>query len=135
MLSTRRDVVIIGCLVLLAVAGACANAAAPALSSTPRLRLRVSGKDESLVLDGRVVGVREVRDPEREGIALSVDLDEEARGEVRTFTRKHVGEHVSIDVGGRTVATLVIRDPVDAPALLLTSRDDDDVRSMERELK
>jgi hypothetical protein len=135
MLPTRRDVLITGCLMLLAVAGACAKPAAPASTAgPPHLRLRVDGSSEALVLDGRVAGVREVRDPERDGIALSVDLDETTRTEVRNFTGRHVGDHVDIEVGGKTVATLVVRDPVDVPALLLTSKDDADVREMEREL-
>jgi preprotein translocase subunit SecD len=137
--SHRRFVALVS-LVALAALGACAPTAAPTDAATSattppaRLELRVAGSQDRLVLDGRVHEVRVVRDPERDGIALSVDLDAGTRQSVAQFTGRHVGEHVEIVVAGRTVAAPVIRDPIDAPALLLTGHDDDDVRRMQRRL-
>ena len=71
------------------------------------------GGEDRLVLDGRLRAIRVVRDPERDGIALSVDLDQAARASIARFTGKHVGERVEILVAGRTVATLLVRDPVE----------------------
>ncbi len=123
------------------VLAGCAHDAPPApgansaASAPSRLELRAAGTHDCLVLDGQVHEVRVVRDPERDGIALSVELGAETRQSVAQFTGRHVGEHVEIVVAGQTVASPVVRDPIDVPALLLTGRSDDDVRQMQRQLE
>jgi hypothetical protein len=131
MKSSRREFVVMASLTLLGALAGCAHGG----YAIPRLQLRVAGGTDALVLDGEVRAVRVVPDPERSGIALSVDLDAATRERVARFTGRHVGDHVEIVVAGRTVATLVVRDPVDVPSLLLTGRDDDEVRRMQRDLE
>lgn len=128
--SRRRFIALVSLVALVACAPASSATNPPA-----RLELRVAGSQNRLVLDGQVHDVRVVRDPERDGIALSVDLDASTRQSVAQFTGRHVGEHVEIVVAGQTVAAPVIRDPIDVPALLLTGHDDDDVRQMQRKLE
>jgi hypothetical protein len=78
--------------------------------------------------------VRVVRDPERDGVALSVELADETRRRVTEFTGAHVGERVALLVGGRAAMTMTVRDPVTTPALLLTARDDATVHELEKRL-
>jgi hypothetical protein len=138
-MNRRRFVTIVS--LALGVFAGCARPAAPSESTSSaatapaRLELRVDGAQDRLVLDGQVHEIRVVRDPERDGIALSVELGADTRQSVAQFTGRHVGEHVEIVVAGRTVASPVIRDPIDVPALLLTGHSDDDVRQMQRQLE
>ncbi|MGO8996156.1 MAG: hypothetical protein ACLQVI_22825 [Polyangiaceae bacterium] len=112
---------------------ACASAPVPSSHPTPS-RLELRAASDSLILDGDVLAVREVRDPERDGIAVSVELSAQLRQRIEAFTSRHVGERVAILIGGRPVLRLTIRDPVTAPTLLLTAKTDANVREMEREL-
>jgi hypothetical protein len=132
--SRRHFVALVSLLALGALAGCTQTVAPRGGDPSPGLQLHVAGGQDRLVLDGQMRAVRVVRDPERDGIALSVDLDEAAREGVARFTGKHVGERVEIVVAGRSVATLVIRDPVQVPSLLLTAPSDDEVRQMQRDL-
>jgi hypothetical protein len=87
-----------------------------------------------LNLDDAVRDTHLVRDPERDGQALSIDLREEARPKLARFTSAHTGERVAFVVGGRAAATLTVRDPVVGGSLLLTAHDDADVIEMQRRL-
>lgn len=89
---------------------------------------------DRLLLDGGVRQVRVVRDPGRDGVALSLELADDTRQRVARFTGGHVGEQVALIVAGRAAMTLTMRDRVDAPALLLTAHDDATVRDMQRRL-
>jgi hypothetical protein len=129
MTASRRHVLLAAAAL---VVTACSHAGA---APPPRLQLRAAASDERLVLDGQVRAVRIVRDPERDGIALSVDLDDATRKDVASFTGRNVGRRVEIVVAGNTVATLTVRDPVDVPSLLLTATDDASVRRMTADLE
>jgi hypothetical protein len=134
--SSRRRFAVLA-LVLLGALFGCAGRGAPSSAEStppPRLELHVLGGEDHLVLDGEIRAIRLVRDPERDGIALSVELADAAREGVAQFTGRHVGERVEIIVGGRSVAKVAIRDPVQVPALLLTGTSDDEVRRMQRDL-
>ena len=115
------------------------RAVAPEAAGVERLQAWDGGSvavgSDRLVLDSGVREVRVVRDPERDGMALSVQLAEDTRERVAAFTRRHVGEKVALVVGGRSASTLTVRDPVDVPVLLLTGRDDATVQEMERRLE
>jgi hypothetical protein len=119
----------------LALLTACAHSPGAATTATDvpaRLELRAS--DDHLVLDGDVRAVRVVRDPERDGRALAIDLRDEARPRLHAFTSRHVGERIATVVDGREAMTLTLRDPIDAATLLLTARNDADVDDMRRRL-
>ncbi|HEX3344383.1 MAG TPA: hypothetical protein VHS09_07405, partial [Polyangiaceae bacterium] len=87
--------------------------------------------EDRLVLDGGVRAVRVVRDPERDGVALSLELADDTRQRVAQFTGAHVGTRVAVIVAGRAAMTMTVRDPVSVPALLLTARDDATVRELD----
>jgi hypothetical protein len=89
---------------------------------------------ERLNLDDAVRETHLVRDPERVGTALSVDLRDDARSKLASFTSAHVGERVAFVVGGRAAATLTVRDAVIGGSLLLTAQNDADVLEMQRRL-
>jgi hypothetical protein len=90
--------------------------------------------NERLNLDDAVRDTHLVRDPEREGKALSVDLRDDARPRVQRFTAAHVGDRVAFVVGGRAATTLTVRDSVVGASLLLTATNDADVLEMQRRL-
>jgi hypothetical protein len=89
---------------------------------------------ERLILDDAVRDTHLVRDPERVGTALSVDLRDDARPKLARFTSAHVGDRVAFVVGGRAAATLTVRDPVTGGSVLLTATNDADVLEMQRRL-
>ncbi len=116
---------------LLLLVPACAHAT----SSPPApSRFALRAGDDTLVLDGRVRAVHDVRDPERDGRALSVELDDRGRDQVRVFTSRHVGERIAIAVDGRDVMTPTVRDPLDGP-IRLTAPTDAEVDDMRRALR
>jgi hypothetical protein len=78
--------------------------------------------------------VRIVRDPERDGSALAVDLADADGARLHDFTARHVGDHVAIVVAGEERMRPLIRDPIAGPTLLLTGRDDAEVETMRRAL-
>jgi hypothetical protein len=132
---TRRKLTIALGLVAATLLAACARSPdAPPTAPDAPARLELRASSDRLVLDGDVRAVRVVRDPERDGRALAIDLQDAARPRLYAFTSRHVGERIVTVVGGHEAMTLTLRDPIDATSLLLTSRNDADVDEMRRRL-
>jgi preprotein translocase subunit SecD len=113
------------------------TSAAVATSCTAPRGFALFGEDTAappLATGADVVEVRVVRDPEKPQSALSIRLSDEARGRAERYSAAHVGEHVTIAIGGRTVSRPTIRDPIVGPALLVTGESEAEVASMRGEL-
>ena len=121
-------------LVLLAAVGFAACAGSPPPPATPPPPSDVtactvphgfalaSESAGNLATDLDVAAVRVVPNPERAGQdALLIHLNDAAGKRVHAFTGGHVGEHVTISVGGNVVSRAVVRDPIDADVLLTGS--------------
>lgn len=125
--------------VALGLAG-CAGAPPPSAASTGALSCAtphgftmVGDGNAPLAADADVAEVRTVRDPERPQRALSIRLNDDARGRVERYTTAHVGEHVAITIGDRVVARLKVRDPI-AGAVLVTGASEADIADIEARL-
>ena len=113
------------------------TSAAVATSCTAPHGFALLGEDGAappLATGADVVEVRVVRDPEKPQSALSLRLSDDARARAERYSAAHVGEHVTIASGGRTVSRLTIRDPVFGPAVLVTGDSEAEVASMRAQL-